>query len=200
MYKVASAIVICAMLGWSQEPPLREKTALPAPRLDKGSVDGGIYKNPSIGLELTPDPKLKLGTPALKGKPGGSSTSLTIMAVGKLRSGSARELTAFWAIPLAQYPADERSTDAVMRRVVEADQKDGLRPIRSSIGALGVTSFARMDFSHGDHPAYEAVFVKTCETLALGFVFAGSDQDAVNKIIAATDVKLDLAASGCGPK
>ena len=36
---------------------LREKTALASPRLDKGSVDGGIYKNPSIGLELTPDLK-----------------------------------------------------------------------------------------------------------------------------------------------
>jgi hypothetical protein len=57
MYKVAFGIVICAMLGWSQEPRLREKTALPSPRLDKGSVDGGIYKNPPIGLELTPDLK-----------------------------------------------------------------------------------------------------------------------------------------------
>jgi len=195
MYKVAFGIAVCVLLGWSQEPPLK----LPAPRLDKGSVDGGIYKNPSIGLEFTPDPKLKLRTPELKRKSGDTSSSLMIVALGKFRSGSAREVTAFWAIPLAQYPAGQRSTDAVTHRVVEADQKDGLRPIRSSSGELGGTSFARTDFSHRDHPAYEVVFVKACETLALGFVFAGSDQDAVGKIIAATDVKLDLAASGCGP-
>jgi len=200
MYKVAFGIVICAMLAWSQEPPLGEKTSLPAPRLDKGSVDGGIYKNPLIGLELTPDPKLKLGTPELKGKRGDASSSLMIAARGKFRSDSTREVTAFWAVPLAQYPADQRSTDAVMHRVVEADQKDGFKPIRSATVAMGGTSFARMDFSHRDHPAYEAVFVKACETLALGFVFAGSDQDAVNRIIAATDVKLDLAVSGCGPR
>jgi hypothetical protein len=39
-------------MTWNWQLP--EKTALPSPRLDKGSVDGGIYKNPSTGLELTP--------------------------------------------------------------------------------------------------------------------------------------------------
>ena len=41
------------MLTTSCRLGLGEKTALPSPRLDKGSVDGGIYRNPSIGLELT---------------------------------------------------------------------------------------------------------------------------------------------------
>jgi len=106
MNKLAFGIVIWAMLGWAQGPCLRENSSLPAPRLDKGSVEGGIYKNPSIGLELTPDPHLKLGSPALKGKPGHADVSLMIMAVGRFRSGTARELTSFWAIPLAQFPVE----------------------------------------------------------------------------------------------
>jgi hypothetical protein len=75
-----------------------------------------------------------------------------------------------------------------MQRVVAADQKDGLRAIRSSSGALVELGSLVWTSLNGDHPVYEAVFVKACETLALGFVFAGSDQDAVNKIIAAKDV------------
>jgi hypothetical protein len=195
MNRLVVGFVIFAMFGWFQERP-----ALPVPRLDKGSIEGKTYRNASIGLELTPDPKLKFGAPELKGKTGTVSSSLMVAAWGKFRSGSAREGTAFWAVPLAFYPADQRSTDACMRRVVEANQKDGLKPVQSSPdNELGGALFARTDFLR-EGPAYETVFVKTCDTLVLGFVFTGSDREAVNKLIAATDLKLDLPTAGCGPK
>jgi hypothetical protein len=71
MCKLIVAVVILAMLAWSQEPAaVPAKPALSVPRFDKGAVEGKIYKNASVGLELTPDPMLKLGTPELRGKPG----------------------------------------------------------------------------------------------------------------------------------
>jgi hypothetical protein len=195
MYRLGVGLVIFAIFGWSQERP-----ALTVPRFDKGSVEGKIYKNASIGLELTPDPKLKFAAPVLKGKIGTVSSSLMVAAWGKFKSGSAREGTAFWAVPLAFYPADKRSTDACMRKVVEANQKDGFRPVQGSPeGDLGGLMFARTDFVR-EGPAYEVVFVKACDTLALGFIFTGSERDAVNKLIAATDLKVDLPTAGCGPK
>src|ERR1700733_11060847 len=42
------------MLGWSQELDSEKRLHF---RLDKGSVDDGIYQNPLTGLELTPDLK-----------------------------------------------------------------------------------------------------------------------------------------------
>jgi hypothetical protein len=175
------------MRGWSQEPPLRDQTAHPAPRLDKGSV-GGIYKNPSIGLELIPDPKLKLGTPALKGKPGDASSSLAIIAVGKFRSGSVRELTAFLGNPVRPISCRRAFNRCRYAKSCRGRSERRIKSHPKFEWRVGGTWFARMDFSQRDHPVYEAVFVKACETLALGFGFAGSDQDAVNKIIAATDV------------
>jgi hypothetical protein len=165
--------------------------------LEKGSVEGKTYKNASIGLELTPDAKLKFGSPELKHKP----LSLSLAAWGKSKTGTAREGTALWVIESDYYPSGQRSTEDFMRRVVEANRKDGFKPAQdSSDSQLGKTSFARTDFSHKDYPAYEVVFVKACETLAMGFVFTGSDRDAVNTLIAATELKLDLPTAGCAAK
>lgn len=198
MSKLIAALLIFALPVRSQELPIPAKPPLGVPRLDRGNVEGKTYKNASVGIELTPDSKLKFRTPELEGKPGTVHSSLMVLALGESKSGSAREGTAFWAVPSAFYPVDQRSTDAFMRRVVEANQKDGLRPVRgSSVGELGGILFVRTDFVVRDGPAYETVFVKACDALGLGFVFTGSDQATVNKLIAATELKLDLTISGC---
>lgn len=46
---------------------------------------------------------------------------------------------------------------------------------------------------------YEAILVKACSAQALVFIFTGSDRDAVNNLIGATQVKIDLVVSTCGP-
>ena len=194
-------MVIFAMPAWSQEPTV--VPAKPAPsvqQLAKGVVQGNTYKNASIGLELTPDPKLKFGRPMVARKHGTAPLSVTVSAWGKFRSYTAREGTTFFAMALANYPAEERSTDACMQKVIEADRGNGWKLVQGNgEGELGGISFARKDFLKvfEKGSAYEAVFVKACDTQALVFVFAGSDQDAVNKIIGATELKLDLAVSGC---
>jgi hypothetical protein len=192
MYKLIGAVIIVAVVAWSQE------SIVPARPLEKGAIERGTYKNTSLGLELTPDAKLKFGTPELKGKPGDAHSSLMVMALGRFRSGSAREATAFWAVPLASYPVGQRSTDAVMRKIVKANQKDGFSPAGGSFASeLGGISFLRTDFFLREHPAYETVFVKACGAFALGVVLTGSDRDAVNKLIAGTVLKLDLLTTGC---
>jgi hypothetical protein len=198
MLKLVAALLIFAI---PQEHVIPAEAPLAVPRLNKGTVEGRTYKNASVGIELTPDSKLKFRTPELKGKPGTVQSSLMVVALGESKSGSARESTAFWAVPSAFYPVDQRSTDAFMRRVVEANQKDGLRPVRgSSEGVLGGVHFARTDFVVREGPARETVFVKACDTLGLGFVITGADQDTVDKLVAATELKFDLAISGCGSK
>jgi hypothetical protein len=198
MCKLISILVIFSTFAVSQETTSPLNQTLPVPRLEKGIVEGKTYKNASIGLELTPDPKLRLGTPELNGKAGNAKSSIEVMALGKFISGSAREATAFWAVGLTLYPVAKRSTDAVMQKVVEANQNNGLKPLQgSSEGELGGATFLRRDFVLQEHRGYEAVFVRACNKLALGFVFTGSDRDAVNKLIAATELKLDLRTADC---
>jgi hypothetical protein len=47
-------------------------------------------------------------------------------------------------------------------------------------------------------PAMSRALVKACKAQAIVLVFALSDRDGVNKLIAATQLKLALARSGCG--
>ena len=80
------------MLTTSCRPGLGEKTALPSPRLDKGSVDGGIYRNPSIGVELTSDLKYDRSSCCLARLLSGGEFLLS----GDDTSSSLRLLLVFW--------------------------------------------------------------------------------------------------------
>jgi hypothetical protein len=201
MRKITIGIFISiAVVAVSQDRPtvvVRSKAPAVVPRWDKGLVEGRTYKNASVGLELTPAPGLELGTPELKGNPGTVPLLVTISALGEWRLFSAREVMAFYTDALAYYPETRRSTDAYMQRLVRGNEKEGFQPLEgSSANKLGGSTFARRDFKKG--LVYEAVLVKACDAQALVFIFAGSDRDAVNKLIAATGLKLDVATSGCG--
>jgi hypothetical protein len=63
---------------------------------------------------------------------------------------------------------------------------------------LGGVAFARTDFRQNE--VYEAVHVKACDVYAFVFIFAGEDLAAVNKLVAQTNIKLDMKNSGCGGK
>lgn len=201
MRRLIVALVIITMPAWSQDHTVvPAKPSLPAPRFDKGVVEGNTYKNASVGLEFTPDPKLRFGTPELSGKPGTVPLSVTVAAWGEFKPQSAPEGTTFLATALAYYPEDQRSTGACMRRLGQANRKNGFQMVQDTgQGQLGRVPFARTDFFK-EGPAYEAVFVKACDTQALVFVFTGSGRDTVNRLIAATELKLDLATSGCGAR
>ncbi len=198
MWKLTIIVAIFAISAWSQGALVSVKPPLAVPRWDKGVIEGGTYKNTSVGIELTPASQLTFATPELKGKPGAVNSFVTISAWGSLKP-TRIESTTFSAIALASYPEGQRSTDACMRKVVHANQNDGFNPIKgSSEGELGGVAFTRTDFLKKG-PAYETILVKACDTQALIFVFVGSSQDAVNKIIGATELKLDLSRSACAP-
>jgi hypothetical protein len=200
MLKWSLALVIgISVAAWSQEDAVT-MTPIQASSLSgslgKGTVEDRTYKNVSLGLELTPDPELKLGTPTLKGTPGTLPLIVIVAAWGEEKPFSARKGMVFYADTLAYYPADQRSTNAYMRKMIRANRNDGFEVAHALEGRLGGVSFARTDFFKRG-PAYESVFVRACATRALVFVFTGSDQDAVNKTIARTELKLDLPNSGC---
>jgi len=105
---------------------------------------------------------------------------------------------AFYADALAYYPDDQRSTEAYTLKVARGNRKEGFEPVpESAEGKIGGVSFSRTDFTKG--AVYEAILVKACDIQAFVFVFVSSGRDGVNKLIAATQLKLNLARSGCGP-
>jgi hypothetical protein len=190
-------LALVAILGWPQPHVGQSQASLTTPRLDKGVIQGKTYRNASIGLDFTSDPSLTFQHPDVK-ENGTKRESLAVSALGKATPGSVREGTFLGAVALAYYPEDQRSTDACMRKVVVAQLKNGFKTVvGTSNSKLGHITFARTDFSHDDPPAYEAVFVKACDALALTVVFAGHDRDTVERFVAATDLKLDPSVSGC---
>lgn len=168
------------------------------PHWETGSVKGRTYKNSSIGVELTAAPELQFGSPELKGQPGSLPLIVTIIAAAEPKPGIPRPVMAFYADAMAYYPENRRSSDAYMGRVVFDNQRRGLFPADSngSEREFGGVTFLRKDFAKDG--IYETVLVRACRPQALVFIFTGSSRDPVDKLIAATQLKLDLAASGCG--
>lgn len=171
--------------------------SIPIPQMEKGRIDGRSYRNPSIGLEFTPPDGLTFGKPELKGKPGTVPLLVTVAAWGEQTRPSAKEGEIFYADALAYYPDDQRSTEAYVRKLVRANRQRGFEPAGDSSDAkLGGGSFSRTDFK-SESPVYEAVLVKTCTAESLVFIFAGSDRDAVNRLISGTSVRFDGGRSSC---
>jgi hypothetical protein len=155
-----------------------------------------------VGIELTPPPGLEFGSPELKGIPGTLPLLVTITGVGEFKPLTARKVMAFYTEVLPYYPSTRSSTDAYMLTMIRSQRSDGYEPVEStSYGRLGGVVFARQDFKKD--VVYESVLVKACDahamvfTQALVFIFGGADQETVNKLSAATEFKLDPAASGC---
>ena len=190
-----------AVTAWSQEPITKvvpRTYSLPIPHMDKGKVEGRTYSNASIGLEFSPPAGLAFGAPELKGTPGTVPLLVTVAAWGEQRWDSPREGAIFYADALAYYPDEQHSTEAYVHKIVRANRQEGFEPVGESFDAkLGGVAFSRTDFKKS--PVYEAVLVKACTVQAFVFIFAGSEQDAVNKLISGTEVKLDDSRSGCGP-
>jgi len=194
-------IISFALVAWSQQRVVTvvpAKPSLPVHRLEKGLVEGKTYKNPSLGFELTPAPELQFDNPELNGTPGTVPLVVTVAAWGEKKLFSTRDGTTFYADALAYYPDDQRSTGAYTRKVIQANRDEGFEPVGSLEGIFGGLSFARTDFKRG--AVYEAVLVKACDAQALIFIFTGSGRDRVNKLIAATELKLDSVRSGCRPR
>lgn len=193
-------LLIFPLFAFSQERPLavvpsRTSTDIAVPRMEKGLVDGRTYKNPAIGVEFTVLDGLAFQTPELKGTPGTVPLLVTVTALRMEHSSAPRLVTAFYADALAYYPKGQRSTDAYVRKVVAGNRKTGYEPVAENVKvSFGGAPFVRTDFQG---PLYEAVLVKACDSQALVFIFASFGKDAVDKLIAETNLKLDAVRSGC---
>lgn len=202
-------IALIAVAAMPQDRPARVVVApstasAVGPQWDKGVVEGGTYRNPSLGIEITPPPGIEFGTPELKGNPGTVPLLVTVTAVEPTTLTTffrGRKVMAYYSDALAYYPHAQRSSSAYLRKVVQANERggQGFRSTGDSSDEIfGGLAFARQDFSNDT--TYEVVLVKSCDAQALVFIFAASDHDGVNKLIAATQLKVDLGRSGCGSK
>jgi TonB family protein len=196
---LASTLIGIALSAGAQNPTITVTPApqpSPIPQFDKGVIENGAYKNPSLGLELTPTIGLTFTEPELKGTPGSVPLLVTVSAWAQPNLASPRDGVVFYADALAYYPGDQRSTDAYNRKVVRGNEKEGFVAKGSTqTQKLGDLAFDRTDFTKG--LVYEAVFVKACRDQAYVFIFAGAEQGAVSNLIKGTDVKIDLPFSGC---
>jgi len=208
MINSRGSVLACVMsVGFTLYPPqpLEAQTPKEPPPVivrsmppDKGEIVGNTYKNIALGLEFTPDPNLKLGTPEVKGSPESGAQIVTVAALGEKKWFSANDETVFYA-DFTSYPESRRSTEAYMQRIVRTNESEGLQLVKST----GEEHFGGMLFSRSDFERssmYEAVYAKTCDAFTLVFIFAGSDPQGVNKLIAQTRVKLDLKNPGCHDK
>lgn len=191
---VFSAGLAVGAVSQNRKPETLTRPSEPEPNWEKGTVEGRTYKNASVGIELTPPPGLELGDPELRGTLGTVPLLVTITALGEYRL--PRSVLSFYADALAYYPSTQRSTEAYMRKVVRSQQNDGYEPVDSAPrGELGGVTFARKDFKKGI--VYESVLVRACEAQSFVFMFGGADQETVDKLNAATELKLDPVTSGC---
>jgi hypothetical protein len=157
-----------------------------------GQVLDGTYKNPSLGIELAPPQQLHLGEPEMKGTPGQVPLLVLIKATEDgFFSGlfSPKSLLYFYADALAYYPADKRSVDDYVKRVIRANEKDGYKTVVAGVPYHfeGIPC-ERVDFVKDE--VHESVLITTNDAYAFVFIFAGSDFEVVNKLIVATKVKL----------
>lgn len=172
------------------------KYSLGAHRLTKGFVEGRIYKNASLGLELTLAPGLNWGSPEINGTPGTVPLVIKVAAYGERKLFSATRGTVFYSDTLAYYPAAQRSTEAYLGKVIRANRQDGFELVAyPSEDRWNGVSLARADFRKRE--VYEVVLVKACQTQAYVFIFAGSGRIEANQLISETKLKFDLAKSGC---
>lgn len=166
------------------------------PPLTSGTVQDNTYRNESLGLQFTPPLGLKLSAPELKGEPGTVPLLVTVAAWSDPNTPSASGGAIFYADDLGYYPEARRSTNAYVARVVRNQNKEGLELVgRETEAQLGGVIFARVDFHQT--LSYEAVLVKACDFYAFVFIFAASDLESANRLVAQTTVKLDAKNSGC---
>ena len=99
-------------------------------------------------------------------------------------------------MPIAE---DRRSTNAYVEPVVRNQKKEGVDLVEGKAEEqLAGVKFSRVDFHSTLN--YQAVLVKACDVYAFVFIFAASDLESTNRLIAQTVVKLDMKASGCGQR
>jgi hypothetical protein len=192
-----AAMALCVSAAAQSNPdrgPVFAKTPTNIPfrlPLSSGTVDENTYKNDSLGLQITPPRGLKFSAPELKGKPGTVPLLVTVAAWG-----TAIGEAVFYADDLGYYPKDRRSTKAYVERVVHNQKKEGVDLVEGKAEEqLGGVKFSRVDFHSTLN--YQAVLVKACDVYAFVFIFAASDLESTNRLIAQTVVKLDMKASGC---
>ena len=165
-------------------------------RVDKGFLEGRAYINRSLGLEIVPDPELVFAAPQIRGTSNKLASTITVAATGQGTWTSTREAMFFYA-EARSFPSKQRPPDAYMAKVVAENLRDGFTLVPGiSEQPFGGTTFSRKDFFKKDS-AYEVVLVRACEKQAIIFVFTGSSQNIVEKVLGRTELKLDLSVSGC---
>jgi hypothetical protein len=172
-------------------PAQRSTTPQPDPKpsdstknAQKGVVEDGVYKNPSIGLTFTA-PNLHFNLPEMRGAPGTVPLMIMAPAIGDPGTG----VVAFYADALAFYPEDQRNASSYLQKLVDDHAAQGYRRTDGKASEqLGGTSFARADFVKGF--AYETVLVAIHNAYAFQFVIIGVDFEAIDKRIASMDVKI----------
>jgi TonB family protein len=152
----------------------------------KGFIEQGTYKNPSIGLEFTPARGLRFNEPELKGTPG--TTPLLIFIQAQTDPGPFYGLTVFYADALDYYSEDQRNDSRYLQKIIRTNASDGFQQVDGKASAeMNGIHFVRADFVKGI--VHETVLIRTHKAYELVFIFSGADGEVTNNLILSTHVK-----------
>jgi hypothetical protein len=164
---------------------LRPAAPVPTPRIlpNKGVVEGGTYKNPSVGIEFKPPLSLRLQEPQMKGSPDAAQLLISVVA----DAGTPLPAVGFYAEKLDAYPIDKRGASDYMQRLIRAQEAKGCQRAEAAMTTqLGGVSFLRADCEDGK--GHEAVLVTTRNAFAFVFIFEARNANEANKLVDSTKV------------
>jgi hypothetical protein len=165
-------------------PQLRQAPAA-TPRIlpNKGAVEGGMYKNSSIGIEFKPPSGLRLQDPQMKGSPEAAQLLISVVA----DAGTPLPAVGFYAEKLEVYPVDKRGASDYLQRMIRAQEAKGCQHAGAAMtNQAAGASFLRADCEDGK--GHETVLVATRNAFALVFIYEARDAKAVNILVDSTKI------------
>ena len=165
--------------------PLRPAAPVPTPRTlpNKGVVEGGTYKNPSVGIEFKPPLILHLQEPQMKESPDAAHLLISVVA----DAGTPLPAVGFYAEKLDAYPVDKRGASGYPQRLIRAQDAKGCQRAGAAMTTqLGGVPFLRADCEDGN--GHEAVLVATRNAFAFVFILEARDAKEANKLVDSTKV------------
>jgi lipoprotein NlpI len=153
-----------------------------------GSVEGNIYRNPAIGIELIVPEELTFGAPGSRGLTGSEKKLLVVSADSKPhnpfspRKYIVDEEVKLIVDPLAAYPISERSLDGYMRAASQQVVNTGFKQVDGpSTATIGNVQLLRGNFLQGHRR--HTLLVAIHNDYGIALLIASNDAETAERLI-----------------
>jgi hypothetical protein len=161
----------------------------------KGIADGHIYKNSFLGVEISLPDDLQFHEAEVITDSGSAKRMIKVSAGSKPHNKFAPKKyivdtgVIFFADFLSGFPEEQRTEDAYMRAISQAEVSSGFKRIDGkSVEKIGETTFMRGNFAQGNRQ--HILLVTLRKDYAFSFIFFANDMASADTLIASATVKL----------